>query len=440
MSCTVSNIIDFPKTKKAGRAGLPSFVQRRVQAYYKERVQDTWGGGHIMRGRTPGEKPLHLSSNDYLSIAKHPEIAKAMINSIQSSGNGILMSGIFLHGDGDPLLQLEKRFAQFVHSEATVLCQSGYAANTGLLQSIAGPDTPVYIDMLAHMSLWDGIQCAGARPVGFVHNELDSLVRQMKRHGPGIILVDSVYSTNGSVAPLREIAALAEEQGCVLVVDESHSLGTHGPQGAGLVVELGLEDQVHFRTASLAKAFAGRAGLITCSTVFNEYFKFEAKPAIFSSTLLPHEVAGLRATLEVIEKEDWRRESVHRNAKRVRSELIDLGYNLNESQTQIVSLESGTEQQTIVLRDALEARGIFGSIFCAPATPKNRAMIRLSINANMTAEDIDRLISVCDEIRPEVDMANWSSTRRLGRMIHSPSSIAEANNQPVFEEWLRKAA
>jgi CAI-1 autoinducer synthase len=441
MSHTASNIIDFPKTKKATRASLPSFVQRRVQGYYQERVQKTWGGGHIMRGRTPSDKALHLSSNDYLSIAKHSAIAQAMVESIQTSGNGILMSGIFLHGDSDPLLQLEKRFAQFVHSEATVLCQSGYAANTGLLQSIADSNTPVYIDMLAHMSLWDGIHCAGARPVGFVHNELDSLIRQIKRHGPGVILIDSVYSTNGSVAPLREIAALAEEQGCVLVVDESHSLGTHGPHGAGLVVELGLEDQVHFRTASLAKAFAGRAGLITCSTAFNEYFKFEAKPAIFSSTLLPHEVAGLRATLEVIEKEDWRRDAVHRNAERVRSELMYLGYNLNDSQTQIISLESGTEQQTIVLRDALEARGIFGSIFCAPATPKNRAMIRLSMNANMTSENIDHLVSVCEVIRPEVDMANWSSTRRLGRTVHSVSAVSmEANNQPVFEEVLRKAA
>jgi CAI-1 autoinducer synthase len=444
-----SNIIDFPKPKRAHQAVLPQFVERRVQGYYQERVQNTWGGGHIMRGRIPDGKSLHLSSNDYLSIAKHREISEAMLHSIQTTGNGVLMSGIFLHGDADPLLRLEKQFAQFTRAEASVLCQSGYAANTGLLQAIADSNTPVYIDMLAHMSLWDGIHCANAKPVGFVHNEMESLVRQLKRHGPGIILVDSVYSTNGSIAPLETITTLAEEYNCVLVVDESHSLGTHGPHGAGMVVELGLENRVHFRTASLAKAFAGRAGLITCSSSFNEYFKFEAKPAIFSSTLLPHEVAGLAATLCVIEREDWRRESLHRNASRIRLGLSQLGYNLNDSQSQIVSLESGTEEQTIVLRDALEARGIFGSVFCAPATPKNRAIIRLSIHAQLTPEQIDHLISVCEKIRPEVDMLNWPSTRRLARGTRPelrPLEFITTSHIPAtvvlqgFEEPLRKAA
>ncbi len=394
-------------------AALPAFLAARVDRYYGERVQQSWGGGHIMRGRVPDANALHLSSNDYLSIARHPEILDAMCSTIRSDGNGLLMSGIFLHDDDCPQLQLEERFARYMGAQASVLCQSGFAANTGLIQSIANEQTPVYIDMMAHMSLWEGIRSAGAKPISYMHNDADHLAQRIRRHGPGIVIVDSVYSTNGSVCPLEDFADVCAAHDCVFVVDESHSLGTHGPHGAGLVAELGLGDRVHFRTASLAKAFAGRAGIISCSRRFQEYFKFEALPAIFSSTLLPHETAGLAATLDVIERDDWRRAKLASNALYVRSRLTGLGYNLNGSETQIVALEAGPEAQTIVLRDALEARGIFASVFCAPATAQNRSLMRLSINASLSEAQLERIVDVCEAIRDEVQLSNWPSTRRL---------------------------
>lgn len=394
-------------------AALPSFLAARVEGYYQERVQQSWSGGHIMKGRVPDANALHLSSNDYLSIARHPEILDAMCNSIRAEGNGLLMSGVFLHGDDCPQLQLENRFASWMGAEAGVLCQSGFAANTGLIQSIANAQTPVYVDMMAHMSLWEGIRSAGARAISFFHNDVDHLEQRIQRYGPGIVIVDSVYSTNGSVCPLVAVADVCAEQDCVLVVDESHSLGTHGPRGAGLVAELGLTGRVHFRTASLAKAFAGRAGFVSCSRRFQEYFKCEALPAIFSSTLLPHEVMGLAATLDVIERDDWRRFRLASNARYLRARLSELGYNLNGSETQIVSLEAGPEPQTIVLRDALEARGIFGSVFCAPATAQNRSLVRISVNAALGEQELERIVEVCDEIRDEVDMWHWPSTRRM---------------------------
>lgn len=395
------------------QSALPAFVTARVERYYRERVRETWSGGHIMRGRTPGADALHLSSNDYLAIARHPEIIGRMAETLRDNGNGLLMSGIFLHGDC-PQLQFEDRLASFMRAEAGVLCQSGYAANTGLIQSIASAQTPVYVDMRAHMSLWEGIRAAGAAPIAFRHNDVAHLEQQIRRYGQGVVLVDSVYSTSGRICPIAEIADVCDLHGCVFVVDESHSLGTHGPRGAGLVVELGLESRVAFRTASLAKAFAGRAGFITCPLEFQEYFKFESNPAIFSSTLLPHEISGLDATLSVIERADQARARLAASSAWLRQRLTELGYNLDGSQTQIISLEAGTEQRTIVLRDALEARGIFGSVFCAPATPRNRAMIRLSIHAALSDAQIERIASVCRDIRGEVELEKWASTRRLG--------------------------
>lgn len=389
----------------------PDFLEQRINRYYQDRVMNTWNGGHIMQGLTPGNDALRLSSNDYLSLANHPEILRATAESLLRNGGGLLMSGIFLHGES-PLLAFEQKLAHFMRAGAGILCQSGWCANTGLIQTIADEKTPVYIDMFAHMSLWEGVRSAGATATTFHHNNPEHLEKQIVKFGPGVIVVDSVFSATGSVCPLKDIVAIGAQYNCILVVDESHSLGTHGNKGEGLVVALGLEDRVHFRTASLAKAFAGRAGFIACTERFSEYFKFESSPAIFSSTLLPYEVAGLDATLEVIRSEGWRRTKLQANADYLRYNLEELGYNLNGSESQIISLESGTEQQTIVLRDALESRGIFGSVFCAPATPKNRALIRFSINSDLTKSNLNRIIKVCRNIRDEVDLINWASTRR----------------------------
>lgn len=393
------------------QAKEPDFLALRVNRFYQERVRDTWGGRHILHGISPNKDAIHIAGNDYLSLARHPSILKAMSETMLNEGNGLLMSGIFLHGT-NPQLALEDDLAQYMHAEAGVLCQSGWCANTGLIQSIANERTPVYADMLAHMSLWEGIRSAGAKPITFHHNDPEHLERQVLRHGPGVIVVDSVYSTNGSVCPLQEVVHIGNKHGCVLVVDESHSLGTHGPNGKGLVVALGLADQVHFRTASLAKAFAGRAGFIACPERFKTYFKFESNPAIFSSTLLPHEVVGIRKTMEIIQIDDWRRQQLRYNAAYLRRQLDGLGYNLHESQSQIIALEAGPEPQTIVLRDALEARGIFGSVFCAPATPKNRSLVRFSINSALTQAELERIVQICRDIREEIDMASWPSTRR----------------------------
>lgn len=401
----------------------PDFLAIRIDRFYHERVLNVWQDG-CLNGRKPDASSLHLSSNDYLSLAKHTDIICAASDSLLNEGNGLLMSSVFLHSDS-PQLALEQGLAKFMQAEAGVLCQSGWCANTGLIQSIAGERTPVYADMLAHMSLWEGIRIAGANPITFYHNDPEHLERQVLRHGPGVIVVDSVYSTNGSVCPLQEVVRIGGEHGCVLVVDESHSLGTHGPNGKGLVVGLGLADQVHFRTASLAKAFAGRAGFIACSKRFSTYFRYESNPAIFSSTLLPYEVAGLQATLEIIRNEGWRRQRLHANAAYLRDKLDEMGYNLHGSESQIIALEAGPEPQTMVLRDALEARGIFGSVFCAPATPKNRSLVRFSINSALTQAELDRIVQACRDIREEVDMVNWPSTRRK----HTYADRIEAHGQ-----------
>jgi len=228
-------------------------------------------------------------------------------------------------------------------------------------------------------------------------------------------VVDAVYSTNGSIAPLEAIANLSQAHGCVLVVDESHSLGTHGSRGEGLVASLGLNDRVHFITASLAKAYCSRAGFVACTSRFKDYFGCEALPAIFSSSLLTHELTGLSAAHRVIQTEGWRRQRLRQITRRVRAELTELGYPIADGTEQIVAFEAGQELLTGKVRDVMERHGVFGSVFSAPATTVNRSLLRLTLNAGMSDDDVSRLIEVCRVARDAMDVPAWSASRRARR-------------------------
>jgi CAI-1 autoinducer synthase len=385
---------------------LPDFVQARIESLSVRCANQHWGDQHLLHGATPGPDALHLSSNDYLCLATEPPLIEAHARAVLQTRHQLLMSAAFLHGD-TPMSRMEQRLAHFIGAQDSILCQSGWVANVGLLQAIANKDIPVYLDIQAHMSLWQGAQAAGARPIAFAHNDAAHAQRQIMKNGRGVIAVDAIYSTNGSRCPLEDFAEVAQRHNCALVVDESHSLGTHGPQGAGLVAQHRLSDRVHFQTASLAKAFAGRAGLITCPVGFKDYFAMESYPAIFSSSLLDHELTWFEEAADFLQHADERRSRLHAISHRVRTALTELGYDVSAGTEQIIALEPGLESRTLRLRDALQTRGIFGSVFCAPATGLNRSLMRLTMNCGLTDEDIDRLIGACSEMRDDVRLNLW---------------------------------
>lgn len=397
---------------------LPSFVEERISSYY-DRVGKLWNGDNLLQGLKPGQNAIHLSSNDYLCLVGEPDLVGAQV-AVMKKSEDVLMSAVFLHADGRQGL-LENRMAAYLGYENGMITQSGWSANVGLIQCLANPTVPVYLDMMAHASLWEGAHAANAPAIAFMHNDVEHLLRQIKKNGPGVVVVDSLYSTNGSLCPLSAVVKASEENGCVLIVDESHSIGTHGPQGAGLVKALGLSHRVDFITTSLAKTFAGRGGFISCTNRFKEYFLTEARPAIFSSCLLNHELAWFDAALSFIQSADFRRQRLKEVTSILRTNLTDMGYNVSDGSEQIIALEAGTESQLLVLRNALQRRGVFGAVFFAPATPKNRTLMRLTVNSSLTDAEINRVLEACADMRDEVDLQNWSSTRRLrkGAMLQA---------------------
>jgi CAI-1 autoinducer synthase len=407
-------VIEHHTPVLAAGPGLSPKLRERIGRDFKSRWENEWGGKFVTHGMAPGSNAVRLDGNDYLGVTGHPEIVQAQLDSLRHGKEFIVQSGVFQH-EGSPACQFQAALAAWVGKQEGLLCQSGYTANLGLLQVIADPQTPVYLDSLAHMSLWEGAKAAGAPAYAFRHNDPVHLAKLISRHGPGVVVVDSVYSTTGAVARLEEIVEVTEQHESMILVDESHSLGTHGPEGKGLCAELGLTDRVHFISASLAKAFAGRAGFFTMPRELRDYLMCHSHPSIFSSCLLPHDVAGLAATFEIIRRSDGARRQLHANTKRVRAAFEELGYPIQQGTEQIISLEAGAESDTLVLRDQLEANGVFGAVFCAPATSRNRAMVRLTLNAGLTDAEMDHVAHVAKEIAPRVKPWEWPIARRLAR-------------------------
>ena len=396
--------------------GLSAHLRQRIARDFHARWSEEWGSKFVTHGRAPGRDAIRLDGNDYLAVTGHPRIVQAQIDNLRCNHDAVTQSSVF-HLAGSPTHQFEVALADWIGADSALLCQSGYTANLGLLQVIVDPETPVYVDSLAHMSLWEGVRASGATARAFRHNDPAHLARMIPRHGPGLVVVDSVYSTTGALCPLPDMVQVAQDHGCMILVDESHSLGTHGPQGRGLCAQWGLTDRVHFITASLAKAFAGRAGFFTMPEELRYYLMCHSFPSIFSSSLLPHEIAGLAATLEVLREAQDARERLHQHTVRVRSHLTELGYPIAHGSEQIIALEAGSEVDTLALRDTLEARGIFGAVFVAPATARQRAMVRLTLNAALTDAELNHLEAVAAEIAPQVRPWEWPIARRQNRPV-----------------------
>jgi CAI-1 autoinducer synthase len=402
----------------------PAFLNERVECYYRDRLGTYWGGRHPLKGLTPGADAIKLRSNDYLCLAGDPRVITAEMSALMESGHGDSVSRSFLHHEQDALHCFEQRVAGLMGAEAAVLANSGYCANVGLMQSICRPDTPIYMDMKAHLSLWEGIKSAGAKATPFRHNDPDHLQRKIMEHGPGVVVVDAVYSIDGDIAPLAELVEVAERRGCVLVVDETHSFGAHGPKGAGLVAALGLSNRVHFRTVGMSKAVSSRGGIVVCSARNAEFLRYESLPVIFSTQVLAHEIAGYGAALDIFASDPWRQHRLHANHRYLVDGLDALGYNVSASKSQIIALEAGEICRTIDLRNALERRGVFGAIFLPPATPEKRCLMRFTVNCNLSRHQLDQVLSVCAEVRDEVGLAGWASTRRKNRTAIAEQSIA----------------
>jgi CAI-1 autoinducer synthase len=382
----------------------PYFLQKRLD-YYANVVMPALSSDKspFFLNVVPNEHSIFVDNNDYLSLANHPEIIEAQINQLRLQDNS-LMSSFFASGKG-PREQFEEQMAIHTKQEASILSTSGWDANTGLIQTIADKETHIYLDRMVHASLYVGAQLSGGIVHIFNHNNPEHLERKIKEYGTGVVVVDSVYSSIGSVCPLNDIVAISKKYDCIIVVDESHSLGLYGTDGAGMVAHLGLEEQVDFITASLSKTFCSRGGIITCSAKFKNYFRHNSYPAIFSSVIQNHEAARFIKTLQVIKQDEWRREQLHKNTAYLHQHLDNTGFNTEVSSSPIISLEVNNESKAILLRDLLMQKNVVTAPFIPPAVPKKRCNTRMTVNCNLTHLQMQHIIKSCKEVLPVIKLS-----------------------------------
>jgi CAI-1 autoinducer synthase len=399
-----------PKAARTNPELSPRLLAR-VERDFLPRWNGLWNGRFAVQGAHPGPNSVRLDGNDYLSVSGHPDIVRSQVDALTKPSEFVVQSGVFLQEE-HPTRRLELTLADWVGKEDGFVCQSGYAANVGLIQSVADQETPVYLDSMAHASLWEGAHAARAKAVAFRHNDANHLARLVAKNGPGLVVVDSIYSTTGSVCNLEEILGVVEANGCMILVDESHSLGTHGVQGSGLCAELGVTDRVHFISASLAKALAGRAGFFTAPADLRYHILTSSFPNIFSSCVLPHEAAALLATVDVLKKADVQRERLRSITSRVRENISEMGYPIQNGTAQIIAFEAGPEPATVFFRDQLDLRHVHTAFFGAPATSKNRSLARATLHASLTEAELDHFETAARELAPLIKPWEWPIARR----------------------------
>jgi glycine C-acetyltransferase/8-amino-7-oxononanoate synthase len=341
-----------------------------------------------------GKPVLLLCSNNYLGLADHPRVREAAADAAMRWGVGAgasrLVSGTMtIHG------RLEERLAAFKHSEACVLFGSGYLANLGVIGALAGSGDAIFSDELNHASIVDGCRLSRAEVIVYRHRDVEHLEWSLRRHGGGrdgqgrrLIVTDSVFSMDGDVAPLAQLADVADAYDARLVVDEAHALGNLGPDGRGAVAEAGLEGEVDVVIGTLGKALGSYGAYACASAEMVRYLINTARSLIFSTAPSPPAVAGALAALDLLRERPHRVQRLRSNARALRRALAAQGFPIPESEMHIVPLIVGEERAALRLCQEAIEHGVFAQAIRPPTVPSGTSRLRLTAMASHTASEL----------------------------------------------------
>ena len=336
-------------------------------------------GSHVL---LDGRDVLLLCSNDYLGLAGHPRIRTAAAEAAMRWGAGS-GSARLISGNMPPHRDLERRLAAFKGYEAALLFGSGYLANTGTIAALAGRGEVVFSDELNHASIIDGCRLSRAETFVYRHGDVEHLAWGLQEAGgrAALIATDGLFSRDGDVAPLAELAELARRHGCRLLVDEAHATGTLGPGGRGSVAAAGLGGEVDVVVGTLGKALGSYGAYVCADAELVEYLLNAARSFVFSTAPPPPAVAAAEAALELLEAHPERVERVAANAATLRRALAAEGLPVADSGTQIVPLAIGDEDLTMSLCERLLEGGVFAQGIRPPTVPEGTSRLRLSVTA-----------------------------------------------------------
>jgi len=363
-------------------------------------VVESYDGPHVTMN---GKRLLLLCSNDYLGLAGHPALRNAASAAMDrygfGSGASRLVSGTSaLHGE------LEQKIARFKGTEAALAFNSGYAANTGIIPAIAGEGDVILSDSLNHASIIDGCRLSKAEVKVFRHRDVTHVEDLLKKSffaRRTLIVTDGVFSMDGDIAPLPELASLAQKYGALLMVDDAHATGVLGDTGRGTTEHFSLAGQVSVQIGTLGKALGSFGAFAAGGRALIDYLVNRSRSFIFSTALPPLVCAASIAALDIVDREPERREKLRENRERFVQGLLSLGVAVADSKTPIVPLMIGDSAKALAVGEKLLEYGIYAAAIRPPTVPEGTARIRTTVTAIHTAVDIDNALGIFDRLKRE---------------------------------------
>jgi len=354
-------------------------------------------GGHIAVG-PDGRDMLNLCANNYLGLADHPDLIAAAQAALGDHGYG-MASVRFICGTQDLHRALEQALARFLGKDDSILFAACFDANGGLFEPLLGLEDAIISDALNHASIIDGIRLCKAKRYRYANADMNDLETQLKAaraDGARTIMIatDGVFSMDGYLAPLPEIAALAKRYDAVVMVDDCHATGFMGPEGRGTPHHFGVEDEIQILTGTLGKALGGAiGGYIAGPQPVIDLLRQRARPYLFSNALPPSVCAASLAALKLVEDGDDLRAALFRNADHWRDGLTRLGFDLLPGEHPIIPIMLGDARLSQEMAAALFDEGVYVAGFFFPVVPKGTARIRTQMNAALSLGDLDRALA-----------------------------------------------
>jgi 8-amino-7-oxononanoate synthase len=356
--------------------------------------------------RIGGEWKIMVGSNNYLGLTHHPFVLEATHRASRRYGVGSTGSR-FLNGTLDLHDELETRLAAFFGKEAALVFTTGYQASLGVLGTLVGRGDHVFLDRFDHASLVDGARLGMGEIHRYAHGDVDGLTRQLARTPAGagkLVATDGVFSMEGSIVDLPRLLAVCKEHDAPLLVDEAHALGVLGPDGAGTASHFGLGAQVDLILATFSKSLASIGGVVAGRRPVVNYLRHHSRSLIFTASMPPASVAGALAALDVLIREPERRDRLWDNTRRVADGLRAIGLDIGQTQTPVIPVLIGETIQAAVVWRALFDNGIFTHPIVPPAVPANSCRIRVSMSAEHSPEQIDRVLETFEKVARELSL------------------------------------
>lgn len=373
--------------------------------YFKDRSRNLIATGHYREthmvldsvtgpwATVNSTRTLMFGSNDYLGLSADRRIIEAGVQALERYGTGSggsrLTTGSFsLHHE------LESRLARYKGTEACLLFNSGYTANLGTISAICSKDWTVFGDRFNHASIVDGILLSGARLSRYRHNSMEDLESRLDadENTMKLIVTDGVFSMDGDIAPLPQICQLARSYNALVMVDDAHGMGVLGADGMGSVSHFNLKDSVDLQMGTLSKGIPAVGGFISGSHTTVDYLRNHSRSFIYTTALPPHVAACAIRALEIIEAEPWRRSHLAELSLHLKTRLIQVGFDVADSQTPIIPVITGEAGITTRLAALLLEDGIFIPSIRPPTVPKGKGRLRITLTASHTQEDTEILM------------------------------------------------